>query len=131
MKEIALGVNRKNLKPYNTMILCSSGSERRLLEQYLRIAGFKITGAEEKLISYFEEKVVDIPVKEKSESEVEEDEFSEEEMNLNEILLGFDKIDILFIEYKPYSNTLVLIQRIHQMYSKMIVFLIIDSIKKN
>ncbi|MBK8398683.1 MAG: HDOD domain-containing protein [Leptospiraceae bacterium] len=130
MKEIALGVNRKNLKPYNTMILCSSGSERRLLEQYLRIAGFKITGAEEKLISYFEEKVVDIPVKEKSESEVEEDEFSEEEMNLNEILLGFDKIDILFIEYKPYSNTLVLIQRIHQMYSKMIVFLIIDSIKK-
>ena len=50
MKEIALGVNRKNLKPYNTMILCSSGSERRLLEQYLRIAGFKITGAEEKII---------------------------------------------------------------------------------
>ena len=140
MTEIALGINRKKQKPYNTMILCHSALERRLLEQYFRIAEFKVIDADEKLISFFEGNVADKPkpAKEKAETEIEtdeteieEDEFSEEEIKINEILLSFEKIDILLIDYKPDSNALVLIQKIHQMYSKMIVILMIDSIKKD
>jgi len=140
MTEIALGINRKKQKPYNVMILCYSALEKRHLEQYFRIAEFKVIDADEKLISFFEGNVADKPkpAKEKAETEIEtdeteieEDEFSEEEIKINEILLSFEKIDILLIDYKPDSNALVLIQKIHQMYSKMIVILMIDSIKKD
>ena len=140
MTEIALGINRKKQKPYNVMILCYSALEKRHLEQYFRIAEFKVIDSDEKLISFFEGNVADKPKPAKEnaeteietdETEIEEDEFSEEEIKINEILLSFEKIDILLIDYKPDSNALVLIQKIHQMYSKMIVILMIDSIKKD
>ena len=53
MTEIALGINRKKQKPYNVMILCYSALEKRHLEQYFRIAEFKVIDADEKLISFY------------------------------------------------------------------------------
>jgi CheY-like chemotaxis protein len=139
MTEIALGINKKKLKPYNVMLLCSSSSEKRLLEQYFRIAEFNILEVDDKILNYTFSAEKETITKEKQENisnsktdddEIEEDEFSEEEMELNKILLSFDKTEILLINYKQDSNTLVLIKKIHQMYSKMIVILMIDTIKK-
>lgn len=139
MTEIALGINKKKLKPYNVMLLCSSSSEKRLLEQYFRIAEFNILEVDDKILNYTFSAEKETITKEKQENisnsktdddEIEEDEFSEEEMELNKILLSFDKTEILLIDYKQDSNALVLIKKIHQMYSKMIVILMIDTIKK-
>ena len=104
MTEIALGINKKKLKPYNVMLLCSSSSEKRLLEQYFRIAEFNILEVDDKILNYTFSAEKETITKEKQENisnsktdddEIEEDEFSEEEMELNKILLSFDKTEIL------------------------------------
>lgn len=138
-EEVPLGINLKTKHPYKAMVIVDSISEKKLLEQHMRSANFKVEEPQTELVTYFHQEVEEstpAPTNEKVNNKTEEDldiddKEIEEQIKMGKVFSAISSVDILFLEYNNFFKGYDKIHRIEKMYPKLIVILILHNVTNN